>query len=281
MGKDLISKKTRYEFREYFVGRTLREIEQEFDAADVPLDESYEPKESGQRRCLVEKYYRRVDWTRWNDVRRILEVYANVLTELESHASRSMAQDVVDHSRDVFNSLRKWIERDGFVYSDGRLIPREDVVQLPEVHDVSIRFDAPELRRQVDRMRNAVDDDPALAIGTAKELIETTCKTILDDRGIEHSQDTDLIGLVKLTRQTLGLMPADIPDTAKGAEVVKRLLSNLGSVAQGLGELRNLYGTGHGRKGKAKGISPRHARLAVGSSATLAVFLFETHQERE
>ena len=39
MAKELISKKTRYEFREYFVGMTLRQIEMEFDAADVPFDE--------------------------------------------------------------------------------------------------------------------------------------------------------------------------------------------------------------------------------------------------
>ena len=39
MARDIISKKTRYEFREYFVGLTLREIEMEFDAADVPFDE--------------------------------------------------------------------------------------------------------------------------------------------------------------------------------------------------------------------------------------------------
>lgn len=62
--------------------------------------------------------------------------------------------------------------------------------------------------------------------------------------------------------------------------MIRRLLSNLGNIAQGLGELRNLYGTGHGKHGKSKGLNPRHARLAVGAASTLALFLFETHQER-
>lgn len=61
---------------------------------------------------------------------------------------------------------------------------------------------------------------------------------------------------------------------------MRRLLGNLGNVAQGLAELRNLYGTGHGRTGSAKGLSARHARLAVGSAGTLATFLLETHEER-
>ena len=70
-------------------------------------------------------------------------------------------------------------------------------------------------------------------------------------------------------------------NTAESGESIKRLLSNLGAIGQGLGELRNLYGTGHGPDGKAKGLSARHARLATGAAATLAAFLLETHEARE
>jgi hypothetical protein len=281
MSKDLISKKTRYEFREYFVGTTLREIEREFDAADIAKDEDYVSPESGQRRSLVEQYYRTIDWTQWRDVKRVLVLYANVLAGLEDLPISKRGFDGGKQAGESFESLKKWIERDGFVYSSGRLIARGDVVQLPDVHEASIQFDAPELQRQVERMRNAVDDDPALAIGTAKELIETTCKTILHDRGVEFDDSADLVKLVTETRKALGLMPENVPHSARGADVIRRLLGSLGTVAQGLGELRNMYGTGHGRRGQVKGLASRHARLAVGSAATLAMFLFETHQERE
>jgi hypothetical protein len=60
--RELISKKTRIEFREHFVGSTLREISQEFDAADVPYDADYVSPEPGQRRSLVEQYYHAVCW---------------------------------------------------------------------------------------------------------------------------------------------------------------------------------------------------------------------------
>ena len=59
---DLISKKTRYEFREFFVSMTLRQIELEFDAADIVCDTEHTPSVSGQRRTLVEQYYHSVDW---------------------------------------------------------------------------------------------------------------------------------------------------------------------------------------------------------------------------
>jgi hypothetical protein len=151
---------------------------------------------------------------------------------------------------------------------------------LDHISDAVRPFDLPELHRQIQRMQSAVEDDPALAIGTAKELVESVCKTILEQRQIGFPEDADIGQLVKETRKALGLIPESIPNSAKGAESIRRLLSNLGNVAQGLGELRNLYGTGHGKGGAVKGLSPRHARLAVGTAATLSTFLFETHTER-
>jgi hypothetical protein len=49
-------------------------------------------------------------------------------------------------------------------------------------------------------------------------------------------------------------------------------LSNLATITQGIAELRNQYGTVHGKSSKAKGLTSRHAKLAVGSASTLAVF---------
>jgi hypothetical protein len=126
-----------------------------------------------------------------------------------------------------------------------------------------------------------LEDDPALAIGTAKELVETTCRMVLADYGIQSESSWDISRLVKEARAVLRLVPEDIPDSAKGAEVVKRVLSNLGQLSQGIAELRNMYGTGHGKDGRAKGLGPRHARLAVGCSIALATFLFETHEARQ
>ena len=141
-------------------------------------------------------------------------------------------------------------------------------------------FDAVVLRTQIDRMSQSVETDPALAIGTAKEVVETCCKTILADRGASLPGQPDMSTLTKAVLKELDLVPEAIPDGRRGASVVKRLLSNLATIGNGLAELRGLYGTGHGPEGGASGLLPRHARLAVGASATLATFLFETHEER-
>jgi hypothetical protein len=136
------------------------------------------------------------------------------------------------------------------------------------------------IAQQITRMEASVMNDPALAIGTAKELVETCCKTILEVRGVAHPKSAGLPELVKLTAKALELTPDDIPDKARAAGTVKRLLSNLATITQGIAELRNQYGTGHGKVAGAKGLGPRHAKLAVGAASTLAVFLAETHNER-
>ncbi len=135
------------------------------------------------------------------------------------------------------------------------------------------------IAQQITRMEASVLNDPALAIGTAKELVETCCKTILEARDVSFSKSADLPELIKLTTKELELTPDDIPDKAKAAETVKRLLSNLATITQGVAELRNQFGTGHGKAAGARGLSSRHARLAVGAASTLAVFLAETHNE--
>jgi len=140
--------------------------------------------------------------------------------------------------------------------------------------------DASYVSQQITRMEVAVESDPGLAIGTAKELVETCCRTILTECDVEVPKSPDIPALIKLTSKQLELTPDDIPDQAKAVKTIRRLLSNLATITQGVAELRNEYGTGHGKEATAKGLTSRHAKLAVGAASTLAVFLTETHRAR-
>ena len=133
--------------------------------------------------------------------------------------------------------------------------------------------------RQITRMQAALASEPDVAIGTAKELVETVCKTILRNRGISYDLNEKMPRLVKQVSAALELIPPGITAETRATETVKRLLSNLSTVSDALAELRNLYGTGHGKEADARGLKLRHARLAVGSASAVAVFLLESHLE--
>lgn len=143
----------------------------------------------------------------------------------------------------------------------------------------TVTFDAKHLAEQIRRMEASVHTDPALAIGTAKELIETCCKTILAERGKTIPGKPDIPELTKATLKELKLVPDSIEDSARGSDIMKRLLQNLGTIGNNLAELRGLYGTGHGKHAHAETLTVRHAKLAVGAASTLATFLFDTHRE--
>lgn len=146
---------------------------------------------------------------------------------------------------------------------------------------VADALDAAWMQKEIERLEHAIERDPALAIGTAKELVESCCKTILSRRGVEVSRKADLPELTKLIAKELRLVPEGISDEAKGADTVRLILRNLGALTQYLAELRGLYGSGHGRGGTHRGLEARHARLAVGAAGAFIDFVTETHYQRE
>lgn len=278
MGTDLISIKTRQVFREHMVGWVLREISDEFDAARIGCDLAYQPPVTGARRTLVEQYYYTIDWTDPRQVKKALQVFEGVL-----HRAEQLAREpdpLWQASRKAaFEKLTWCLQRDSFQWIGGRIVSDTDSPSLEDIKEAAEVFDAKYMLDQIRRMDSATESDPSLAIGTAKELIETCCKTILAERGKLVPGTPDISTLTKETLKELKLVPEGVPESARGSDVIKRILSNLGTIGNGLAELRGLYGTGHGKHGKSQGLTPRHAKLAVGAAATLATFLFETHKD--
>jgi Abortive infection C-terminus len=277
---DLISIKTRQLFREYFVGTTLRFISDEFDAARVDCDSAYQPPVSGARRSLVEQYYHSVNWTDWRDVKKVLQVFESILHTAENVIQNAGADsEFSKRLKAEMENMLYYLRKDGFQYVDGRIVSGAGMPSLDGIKENAAEFDAKHLAEQIRRIEQSIESDPPLAIGTAKELIETTCKTILAERGKPVSGTPDIPTLTKETLKELKLVPDSVPDSARGSDVIKRLLNNLGTIGNGLAELRGLYGTGHGKHGQTSGLNARHAKLAVGAAATLTTFLFETHKE--
>lgn len=147
--------------------------------------------------------------------------------------------------------------------------------------DISIHLNEEYVSKQISTMEAAIESEPYLAIGIAKELIETICKTILTEKGKTVDKDWDLPKLIKVTNKELKLTPSDIPDEAKASMTIKSVLGSLSTVVHGISELRNSYGSGHGKDSRFVGLKPRHAKLVVGAASTLAIFLLETYKTKQ
>lgn len=196
-----------------------------------------------------------------------------------------------DETRKIVEIVNKHLARDGFEIAPSMIVSGHAIYsgrqrvhgELPTVKTAKKTAEILEssyLSQQITRMESAIETDPEAAIGAAKEFVESICKAILEKMGALPDENADLPKLVKQTLQHLALVPDRVPDAAKGRDAAKRILNNLGTLADGIAELRNKFGTGHGKHPSTKGLEPRHARLAVGSATTLGVFVFETFQKR-
>jgi hypothetical protein len=175
-----------------------------------------------------------------------------------------------------FVGLREWLKQKepklyAELYDDD--VP-EPVVSLEHVEKAAGIHDVLELNRHAARIRHGIAEDPAQAIGSAKELLETVLKTVIGDHGQKSRED-----IPELLKKAQAQLDLD-PKSASGSETLRRTLSNLGQVVHGVAELRSLYGTGHGRS-KSRELEVAHARLVVNAAITIATFLLEIWQEQQ
>jgi len=81
---------------------------------------------------------------------------------------------------------------------------------------------------------------------------------------------------MKRTRKELANKTAAVsPETAALEAPALKLMGGLGTVEQGLAEIRNAHGEGHGRRSVAKGLQIRHGRLAAEAALVYTCYLVE------
>ena len=118
--------------------------------------------------------------------------------------------------------------------------------------------------------------DPAAAVTAACAIVEAICKVYIQDENLPLPSEQSLKPLWKVVQGDLGLDPAQVAD-----DDLKRILSGLTSVLDGLGALRTHAGSAHGRGRRPYSLETRHARLAVHSAHSLALFAIESWESRK
>jgi hypothetical protein len=259
---ELVSRATRRAFRELAVSIVLREIEEMWQ------DEGFAPAEpsqstGGERRSLFQGYLDGVDWSDPGQVARAVRVFEQTAKGIE-FINKRPAYDL--------------IERDGYkVLKNGRIVggPTAPVLREGALANLT---DPGTIREHLGRISRAIEsDDPAQAIGSAKELIESTAKVVLREVGAEGDDAWDIPKLVLESQVALRVHPTTAVPGPDGSDAVKRILGGVTTVAGGVAELRNRgYGTGHGPGGPRVGLSARHAHLAVGAARLWCEFMLDT-----
>ncbi len=117
--------------------------------------------------------------------------------------------------------------------------------------------------------------DPEGAITLSRTLLESVCKSILEEYEGEIEGNPDLPKLYSKVSTYLNIAP-----NQHSEKLFKRILGGCSSVVEGLGALRNELSDAHGKGKRHVKPAPRHAELAVNLSGAMATFIVATYEEK-
>lgn len=138
------------------------------------------------------------------------------------------------------------------------------------------RLDTHYISEAWDKARARRHEDPKGAITAARTLLESVCKHILDECGVEYGDNADLPKLYGLTSKELNIAPSQHTE-----EAFKKILGGAHSIVDGLANLRNRLGDAHGQGKRPVKPLPRHAELAVNMAGSMASFLLATFEAKK
>jgi hypothetical protein len=140
-----------------------------------------------------------------------------------------------------------------------------------------LAFDPSSVHAAWQRALDRRTTDPEGAITSARTLLETVCKHILDARGVTYDPSSiELHELYGLVAKELRLSPSQHTES-----IFKQILGGCSAIVNGLGTMRNKLGDAHGRGSLSVRPATRHAELAVNLAGAVSLFLVSTWQARD
>jgi 2-oxo-4-hydroxy-4-carboxy--5-ureidoimidazoline (OHCU) decarboxylase len=132
------------------------------------------------------------------------------------------------------------------------------------------------LIQHLDRIQRDLNSDPSAAISSSKNLLETLCKIVLTDRGVQYALSEDLPGLFAKVAAELSINADSVPDDARASDSIRKMMRTLTTTVQAVAEARNsTLGDGHGAEHESPA-EPRHARLVYNATTAVAEFIVDT-----
>ena len=120
-----------------------------------------------------------------------------------------------------------------------------------------------------------MDSSPREAVSAASNILESICRVYIEENQLNMPNKKDLKNLFDVVRKSLNINREAVED-----EDLKRIISGIISVVDGIASLRTHSSSAHGAGIKQYNLRPRHARLAIHSAHTIGLFILESWKEK-
>lgn len=205
---------------------------------------------------------------------KIIECYMEI-PEQDERDTVHWGHAIQNPKKEFKEKLSSMLERCNLQYisgsyiSDGSSAPSRSLLELVKGRDI------PAIEAEFNRALANVNSEPREAVSAACNILESMFKVYIADESLSMPHKQDLQNVWKIVRTDLGFDPSSIED-----DDLKKILSGILSVVDGIGVFRTHASSAHGQGRKIYNIKPRHARLAIHSAHTIALFILETWDEK-
>lgn len=206
---------------------------------------------------------------------RLIECYME-LPETDSSSASLFGTPIEDPKKEFKNKLEAILSRCNLTYLPGGVISNGSSSPSRSLGKLIKDRDTPSIDAEFTRALANVNSEPREAVSAACNILESIFKIYITDEKLEMPQKQDLQSVWKVVRTDLGFDPGTLQD-----DDLKKILSGVLSVVDGIGAFRTHASSAHGEGRKMYNLKPRHARLAIHSAHTIALFVLETWDERK
>lgn len=146
--------------------------------------------------------------------------------------------------------------------------------ELLEAYPESLR-----IREQVEALEEAMPSRPGVVVSFCRTIIETTCKTILTDRGVVVDPAWEAPKLASESLKYLNLGVANDGEVdAKLRHGADSLVRGLSQIISGVVEIRNAHGSAaHGADAYTPLLDARYAEILARATDATVGLLFRIH----
>lgn len=178
--------------------------------------------------------------------------------------------------RSTQEKIRGVLAQHGMRYErSGRILPSLGSIPTRDLAAKLRERDLPGVEEEFHRALNSVGTDARSAVTAACSILEALFKTYLEDERQPLPSDKSVGPLWREVRKHLKIAPEDLQD-----DDLRKVVSGLSSVVDGVGAFRTHAGSAHGG-GRARRAPEEHeARLAIHAAHAVVAFVLE-HWERQ
>lgn len=146
--------------------------------------------------------------------------------------------------------------------------------ELLDSHPDSLR-----IREQVEALEEAMPDKPGVVVSFCQTIVETTCKTILTDRGVVVDPNWDVPKLISESLRYVNLASRDDGTVdAHLREGAECLVRGINQIINGVAMIRNRHGSAaHGADAYSPLLDARYAEILARATDSVVGLLFRTH----